>query len=217
MPATLWTGLPGRELLHESLALIGESDIWYPASLAPSRTLIALLSLLPVVAVLTLTSNFSRREWQRTMVVIVLLNLGVLFLGGVQILLDGQFLLYSERVRTGYLYGTFANHNTAGIMFVLSFCALSSLYFQGSINEIIPKIHGGLENVFVCVVSVLFALAVILTQSRSSIIILVVTFILLSVIFFHDFTVECLLKPELSSSRFWGLVAHCSWFKIQRA
>ena len=63
LPPYVWSALPGRDLLFQSFELIGISKSWFPISLAPSRTLTALLSLIPVLAILVLASGLDRKGW----------------------------------------------------------------------------------------------------------------------------------------------------------
>lgn len=170
LPPFLWAQLPGRDLLGESLALIGRSSEWYPLSLAPARTFTAFLSMLPVLAILAISWNFKNDEWERTLRLVIVLALAVLALGGLQLLsANGMLVFYPhERVSPGMLYGTFANHNTSGLFFVL---ALVALMAEGAMSSGDRSRHlafswsqswgrGG--------VAVLLTTAVILTQSRSS-------------------------------------------------
>ncbi|WGZ96464.1 MAG: O-antigen ligase family protein [Candidatus Thiothrix putei] len=58
LPSTVWQQLPGRALYVESLAVLSESGVtvnYLPISLIPSRTLTALLALLPVIAIFITT------------------------------------------------------------------------------------------------------------------------------------------------------------------
>ncbi|MCT2398075.1 O-antigen ligase family protein [Novosphingobium mangrovi (ex Huang et al. 2023)] len=169
LPPSLWGRLPGRDLLSESLGLINRSDAWYSISLAPSRTLIAFFSLIPMFAVFVLSWRFDRSEWERVLYTLVLLGLAAMALGGVQMLGGNRvLLLYREHVHAGYLYGTFANHNSAGLFFVLAITGLLGLIGGGMARA---RRHGGrwFQPWVRVGVAVLLAVAVVLTQSRSSI------------------------------------------------
>ncbi len=175
LPPAVWGGLPGRDLLAESLSLIGHPDAWYPTSLSPSRTLVALFSLLPVFAIMVLVSTFDDRQWRATFRVLVAAAILLAVLGGLQLLLENRhLLLYRERVHSDFLYATFANHNTGGLFFVLAIAALLVLACLPFRRE-----RSGYNQIWesrwvTIAIAAAFSVAVLLTQSRSSIALLVV-------------------------------------------
>lgn len=174
LPASVWGHLPGRDLLNETLALIGRSKEWYPLSLAPARTLIAFFSLIPVLAVSVLSWDLDRSAWRRTLRVIVAMALAVLVFGALQLFTgNDHFLIYREHVNPGMLYGTFANHNSAGLFFVLMLAMLLANGGEAGSRRLrnhefwsLPWVRGACATIL--------AMAVILTQSRSSMAVLLV-------------------------------------------
>ena len=67
LPPALWQALPGRAIERGALDLIGAADTWRPLSVAPARTLAALLALVPPAIVLLMTATLGPAG--RTMVI----------------------------------------------------------------------------------------------------------------------------------------------------
>lgn len=168
MPSAIWTALPGRDLVVRSYDLIGEAGHWRPFSLAPNRTFIAFLALLPPLAVLVLITSLGAAQRSRMLAVMVLLGLANFALGVVQLLSGGRvgniFGGYGYVIPT-HLYGTFASHAATGLFLVLALLALCG----------VPLLRRGREGFFLhLVIAVPLVLGVVLTQSRSAIALLVV-------------------------------------------
>lgn len=162
LPPFLWSVLPGRDLLGQSLSLIGRSSDWFPISLAPSRTLTAFLSLLPVLAVLVLSSNLSHQGWVRVWQAIVFVGVVSAVLGGLQLITANEhFIIFRERTNSGMLYASFANHNATGLFFVLALTAVATLQIA------FERPRSSLW--WLGVAATIFVIAVVLSQSRSSI------------------------------------------------
>ena len=64
LPPSIWTLLPGRQLVAEPLGLLDGELPWAPISVAPTATWLSLISLLPPLAVFlaTLLMNFRQRR-----------------------------------------------------------------------------------------------------------------------------------------------------------
>lgn len=161
LPPYMWSVLPGRDLLLQSFDLIGVSDRWFPISLTPSRTLTAFLSLIPVLAILVLASALNRKGWIFVLQMIVWSGVTLTMLGGLQLLTRNEhFLLFRERVNPSWMYATFANHNTTGLFFLLAILAVVALHFTfGRARNSMWR-----AGFFFAA----FAIAAILSQSRSS-------------------------------------------------
>jgi len=178
LPPYVWSALPGRDLLFQSFELIGISKSWFPISLAPSRTLTALLSLIPVLAILVLASGLDRKGWVFVLQVVVWSGVGLTMLGGLQLLTGNEhFLLFRERVNPSWMYATFANHNTAGLFFLLALLAViaSNFTFERAPHSV------WWASFFVGA----FAVAIILSQSRSSMGLLLAVFLVGATIAFR--------------------------------
>ncbi|MEL7444670.1 MAG: hypothetical protein AAGK02_02520, partial [Pseudomonadota bacterium] len=118
LPTELSISLPGRETVRQSLDLIG-SERWFPASVDPARTLVALTGL--ILPVTLLAVGWSLSTEQRVKLGWVLVGLGMLnvMVGIPQMLSSGQTgLMYPENPMPGVLFGTFANRNSTGLFLV---------------------------------------------------------------------------------------------------
>ncbi len=112
LPPPVWHALPGRDLLADTLALIDRSDAWHPVSIAPQRTLEALLSLLPPLLAMLLVSSLSAVERLGLLKVIAGFALLSLAIGAGQVASGGspRFHFYGG-AEPGVLYGFQANRN----------------------------------------------------------------------------------------------------------
>ena len=112
LPQGLWTALPGRQFVVDSLAAAAAPAGWMPLSLSPPATRGVLLALLPgialFIAALTLNSEargFFAMGLVLLMIFNVLLGLGQKFQGP-----GGSLYLFHD-AGFGWSSGTFANRN----------------------------------------------------------------------------------------------------------
>lgn len=162
LPAVVWGALPGRDMVAQSFAVIGEPSRWYPVSLAPSRSILAFLAVIAALSVLVLGLRLDGRQMARVAVAVVALGLINLSMGVLQLTSANQLGNFYSGAQSGELYGAFSNHNSAGVFFVLT------LIFVLSIPPI-DGISAQARAILKPVCAALFCLAVILTRSRSSI------------------------------------------------
>ena len=168
LPPALWQSLPGRELQREALALVDLDQSWRTISLAPHRTLAALLSLLPPLLMLVLTATLDQRARRRLLWVVLMVGLASLLLGALQ-LTGGENSpahLYDE-VRP-VLTGFQANRNTTADFLLIAMLATVLLVGELADRRLVPANRAlvlGLAGVGAAV----FALATVLTASRMGI------------------------------------------------
>jgi O-antigen ligase len=115
---------PGRADLADALDLIGQRNRWHAWSVAPQRTLDALLSLGPPLVAMALTSQLDaagRRALLKTIVVMGLLSVLV---GTLQLAAGAAspFLFYGDEA--GALYGFQANRNSEADVLLIALLAL---------------------------------------------------------------------------------------------
>lgn len=112
MPPSAWQALPGRELMGEALGLVGAADQWRPLSVAPQRTLEALLSLAPPLLALMMAASLTLTERQALLKVIACFALLSIAVGAGQLASggSGSFHFYAGP-EPGVLYGFQANRN----------------------------------------------------------------------------------------------------------
>lgn len=161
LPESVWSAMPGRELVAQSRELIGANG-WAPTSVDPARSLVALTGLIVPLTILTVGWSLSRQSLLMLGWVVVALGLVCFLLGVPQVLSGGTSgVFYSERGPTGLLYGTFANRNSTGL-FLVSALALAALLP----NPLEPSNKTALPiRLAICA---LLALGVVLTQSRTA-------------------------------------------------
>lgn len=193
LPPNVWQLLPGRDLLAESLLLIGKPNAWYPISLAPSRTFIAFLSLIPVLTTIFLASELDDRAILRVFGVIVFVAVLLLMLGGAQLFTANErFLLFRGRINSTALYSNFANHNTAGLFYCLALLFATRIGLRS--NDV--KVQSFATRYIIFSIYVAFSFGVILTQSRSSIGLLFII-VTMRMIFFWPRWRQSLLRTSL--------------------
>ncbi len=161
LPSSVWQALPGRELATQSLELVGGSG-WMPFSLDPLRTLLALTALTTPIAVLIVGWAVPRDRLVVVGWTVVACGIATTLIGLLQIgATDGSGTLYGARNPGDVLLGTFANRNSTGLFlgFTLALAALLPA----------PKPHPAVlaARIGTCV---LLLLAIILTKSRTGIV-----------------------------------------------
>lgn len=183
LPADLWQGLPGRDLVADILKLDGIAITAMPFSVQPSRTILAAVALIPAAAALILAfgGNSARQQFILSLIVAMgLLNCAV---GVVQLASGGNILTYQETMAAQQytqLTGTFSNRNTSGLFLVCCLCALIGITplrrRSGTSSVKAMQVAAGL----------LLLVGVILTQSRSATTLLAVPLSLLGLRLFQS-------------------------------
>lgn len=170
LPPGMWRGLPGREIVAESLDLIGAGQGWFPVSVDRNRTLVALSGLVAPLTVLMLGWRLEKAALLRLLQLLVLLGLVNVFAGGAQLLSGNEWANWYPGGKPDEIYGTFANHNSTGMFLIV---ALLALVFQPAPEaNRVPWLAGMTLAGFVLVIGT------VLTQSRSSSFLLVFVAIL---------------------------------------
>ena len=110
LPPAVWHALNGREPIVQEYRLLDMATHWAPLSLSPQGTVRAIVSAIPLLAMLSLTSRLTRtgmRHLLRGFVVIVAVSafLGLLQIGG------WKELYFYDITNPGKSVGFFANSN----------------------------------------------------------------------------------------------------------
>ncbi|ATI82924.1 O-antigen ligase family protein [Sphingobium yanoikuyae] len=163
LPPALWQALPGRDLVAESLALAGSPGLWMPLSLDPGRTLVALVGLTAPAILLLLAMDSGKSERALILPGLAALGLASLVLGAGQLISARQALNWFPGGNPHQLYGSFANHNSSGLFLVIALCAAIA----------IPTPARPARQVIKLATCLLLTMGVLLTQSRSSIMLLI--------------------------------------------
>lgn len=158
LPPNIWSQLPGRDLVYDSLAVIGAEGEWRPFTVDRVRTAVALMGLATPLAALMLVRTKSSGFGTRVLQTIVIAALANFVFGGLQISAGTSLNPYPV-LEQGRLYGFFANHNSSGLFFVLGLCALLGLA---------PGVTGRYGQAAVMAIGAILILGTLLTNSRSS-------------------------------------------------
>lgn len=162
LPESVWSAMPGRELVSRSLALLGDDGGWRPLSVDPRRTLLALTALITPLAVLSAGWTLGRDRLIDLGWLVVALGLFTVLLGAAQLgAPSDSATLYGSRAPGQILLGTFANRNSTGLFltFALGLAAVLPA----------PRPHPALLPARIAVCALLL-LAVFLTQSRTALV-----------------------------------------------
>lgn len=167
LPASLWTLLPGRDVLLGASA-DGSSQPWRPWSMAPTMTINALSALVVPLAVLCLTMGLEKAEWRLLPGVLLISVIISAALGALQasgLAFDNP--LINESV--GFVGGNFANRNHFALFLAFG-CLLAPVWAFQDGRRPGWRAPGALGLVLV------FALEILASGSRAGLVVGVMAF-----------------------------------------
>lgn len=165
MPQSLLGSLPGRDLALEAFKA-ADYNGWAPFSLDHARTLVAFAGLIAPATLLAIGFAIPASQLNRLSLVVIAAGLVNIALGVVQVLGNsGLSTLYPELPMPGVLFGTFANRNSTGLFLVCCLILLATLP---------PARPTSMASLVKAAAAVLLATGVVLTQSRTSIVLMVI-------------------------------------------
>lgn len=163
LPPAIWQALPGRATMRSALALVDQQDTWRPFTVAPQRTLDAVLSLLPPFVALLFAASMNAAG--RLLLLRVIAGFGLLSVavGAAQIAggADGPLQFYDGNL-TGELRGFQANRNAQADVLLISLLALTA-GFHGWAGKSRAALGA------LVVIGLVLLLGVLLTSSRTGI------------------------------------------------
>jgi exopolysaccharide production protein ExoQ len=171
LPPSLWQAMPGRDLARDALALIGAEHGWRPWSLAPDRTLAALLALGPPLAVLVMTAALGRPGRIALLGVICAAALLTLLVGALQLSGGPSSVLRFYGPSDQVLLGFQANRNSTADLMLIAIVALPALVVELARRDSFPLSRGFVVGTGLAGMA-LGALGVVLTASRTGIVLL---------------------------------------------
>lgn len=172
VPESVWTALPGRDLVQQSFALAGRSG-WAPASVDPVRTAVALTGMIVPATILMAGWSLSRTHLLLLGWLVVAIGLVNVLMGIPQVLSGGdQVTLYSNPALTDVLYGTFANRNSTGLFLVAALLLVAVLPSPIVHKSVLPM------RIALCV---LLITAVVLTRSRTALVLAAIPLLLAAI------------------------------------
>lgn len=165
LPPGIWQVLPGRELVAETLDLVGERG-WFPLSMDGGRTLLAFLALVGPVAILAIGWSVTPRRLVQLQHLVIALGTASALFGSLHLFTPGWGDIYAgQRPMPGVLVGTFADRNAAALFYGGCLLLLAGIpTWPRSLTG-----RGALS-----LLAAFLALAVVLTGSRSGIALLVI-------------------------------------------
>ena len=176
LPPSIWQALPGREAVTQSFELLSGdngSNVWATASVEPIRTLLALTALICPLALITIGWSARREQLITAGWIAVGFGLLNLLIGIPQVLSNSEFgVLYPENPMPGVLFGTFANRNSTALFLV---GALTLAMFLPA-----PLRSRRATLAARATICLLLFVAVILTRSRTGLVLALLPFGLLA-------------------------------------
>lgn len=131
LPPALWQALPARDLLRDSLALVGADQRWHSLSVAPQRTLEGLLAMLPPLMALVLTASLSAAGRQVLLKAIGIFALVSVAVGAAQMASAGKGpLLFYAGTDGTTLNGFQANRNAQVDVLLIGLLALVAAWHR---------------------------------------------------------------------------------------
>ncbi|PNU04069.1 O-antigen ligase family protein [Novosphingobium guangzhouense] len=162
LPPAIWRALPGRDLISESLSLIGKPDAWFPMTVDLRRTAIAFAAMLPPLLIIVMGYRLSHRERQLLLGAIALAGVFCVLLGLPQLASNNHlFVFYAETYGLHNLHGLFANRNTTALFLDIALVALVFAVPAGRMKA------GAMLAIAIC--GLLLVVGIVLTGSRSGI------------------------------------------------
>ena len=163
LPPSVWTALPGRELLIQAAAVIGEEQPWRPLSISPGATLNALSSLIVPVVTLLLAAAFSRSEHWRTATMLLVLIVASSLLALVQFS-GSRFDHPLINDVAGAVSGSFANRNHFALFAAIGCILAPAWAFQ-------EEGRGAWKPLAALGLIVLFAMIILASGSRTGLLV----------------------------------------------
>lgn len=171
LPPAVWQALPGHEQEVAALALVGKADAWRPWTIAPSRTLAALLAVAPPLLAFAMTSTLARRERLLVIAAITGMAGAAMLLGALQVAsgLNGGWRLYGD-YNIGFINGFHANRNAAADALLVGLAGVPVVA-----SSLRNRIGTATERWLVLAACAALGIATAVTASRTGIILIPVT------------------------------------------
>lgn len=175
LPPAIWQALPTGDLVLRSLEIAGvDAPAWRSLSVNPVRTLLAFSACIPAAAIISIGWTLSLAQRQQLARCIIITACIAMVLGAAQLAsANSSFILFDDRIQDNVLYSTFANRNSTGLFMVIAILLAAGL----------PTPEHPVARWAPVSAIALLALATVLTQSRSAMVLLVVALIFVVVRF----------------------------------
>lgn len=198
LPPAIWNGFPGRELMVQSLDLVGANG-WAATSVDPIRTLLALTALIAPLAMLTIGWNTPKDKLLLIGWAAVALGLLNFLIGIPQVMTNSAVgVLYPENPMPGVLFGTFANRNSTGLFLVGTLALAVFLPLPPRLQRFGLWLRPAL--------SLLLLVAIVLTRSRTAIVLAAIPLSLAALQFLSAKLSQKTASPKHTARRLWAVL-----------
>lgn len=201
LPPTLWTRLPGRELVVAIDAAAGLAGVWRPISLVPSGTWNALFALIPPAACLMLMVRLNRPEQAALLPLLILLGLASALVGLGQLSGGPGSPLYLYAFASNGVDGLFANRNHHAAFLATLFPMLAVYASASRQDRLDARLRAGLA----VAIGVFLVPLILVAGSRAGIVALAVG--LLSIPFLYQLPASGSGRHMVRRRLLWGAVA----------
>lgn len=120
LPPAVWTSLPGRDIVVEGFALLGQPVPWMPLSLAPAETIATAMAMIPPLAMLALVLRLGAYRDSWLLIALLVATFISVGLGMLQIQSGGTGPYLYPRANLGTASGLFANANHMATLLLAS-------------------------------------------------------------------------------------------------
>ena len=162
LPPSIWTSLPGRDVLADTASIVSVPQPWRPLSISPSATANALHSLVVPLCALVLAATLGRDLHWRLLELLLVLILGGAVLGLLQFSgasIDNPFINDARN----YVSGPFANRNHCAL-FLACGCLLAPIWAFGSGRDAVWRMIAAFGLI------IFFGLVILATGSRTGLV-----------------------------------------------
>jgi hypothetical protein len=169
LPPSVWTNLPGRDLVADGFRAVGIRLPWLPVSLSPSESWRSALSLLPPLAIFLAVLDLDFRSRRALSLVLICSAFASVLIGLAQTAggPNGPFRVYGNDTAAGFFLNS--NHYAALLYSTIPFAAA---WVVGLATDRRPEMVVGISLAVIVFVSLMLGLGI--AQSRAGIILAIV-------------------------------------------
>ena len=120
LPPAIWRNLPGRDVVVDGFALLGQPLPWMPLSLAPASTIATAMAMLPPLAMLALILRLGAYRDSWLLIALLIATFISVGLGVMQIQSGGNGPYLYRQANLGTASGLFANANHMATLLLVS-------------------------------------------------------------------------------------------------
>jgi O-antigen ligase len=193
LPPSIWSTLPDRGNEVAALSLIGEQSSWRPISLSPSRTVAALLAIVPAVFCFYAVARLDLKERRLVLLTILVMTLVSAWMGAVQLTSRGSGFNFYPQHSAGWVTGFQANRNATADVLLIGILALAAVavpYLTDDRKRLPLGLSRRAFAIMAGGVGLFLVLATVMTGSRAGVTLLVVAGVGAALIFVVSRDVE---------------------------